>query len=113
MAQTLLGLYPFAPAHVVALVQPTLPAWLNSVVVRNLRVGPGQVSIRFERARDGTTRYETFDRRGPLHVVEVPPPQADDARGWRASVAKWLLEHAPGRTAAALRIALGDESDVE
>jgi glycogen debranching enzyme len=109
MAQTLLGLYPFAPGHLVALVRPALPAWLNTVVVRNLHIGTGRVSIRFERARDGSTTYETFDGRGPLHVVVVAPPQADDVRGWRASIAKWMLEHAPGRAAAALRIAIGDE----
>ncbi len=109
MAQTLLGVYPFAPAHLVALVRPTLPAWLNTVVVHNLRVGTGRVSIRFERARDGSTTYDTFDRQGPLHVIEVPPPQADDLRGWRAVIAKWFVEHAPGRTAAALRIAIGEE----
>ena len=109
MAQTLLGLYPFAPAHLVAIVRPALPAWLNTVVVRNLRVGTGSMSIRFERARDGSTTYETFDRRGTLHVIEVHPPQAEGLLGWHEPIAKWLLEHAPGRTAAALRIALGDE----
>ncbi|HKE88091.1 MAG TPA: glycogen debranching N-terminal domain-containing protein [Vicinamibacterales bacterium] len=107
MAQTLLGLYPFAPAHVVAFVRPALPAWLNSVIVRNLHVGTSRVSIRFERARDGTTTYETFDRRGPLHVIDVPPPQAEG--GWRDALAKWILEHVPGKTAAALRIAIGDD----
>src|SRR5262245_58823094 len=53
MAQTLLGLYPFAPAHLVALIRPALPAWLDSVIIHNLRVGAARVSIRFERARDG------------------------------------------------------------
>jgi len=106
MAQTLLGLYPYAPAHVVAFVRPALPEWLNSVIVRNLQVGTSRVSIRFERVRDGTTTYETFDRSGPLHVIDVPPPQAEN--GWRDALAKWILEHVPGKTAAALRIAIGD-----
>jgi len=109
MAQTQLGLYPFAPAHLLALVRPTLPAWLSSVVVRNLQVGAARVSIRFERAADGTTTYETFDRSGSLHVIEAPPPQSDDLHGWRDWLARWMLEHAPGRTAAALRIAIGDD----
>jgi hypothetical protein len=109
MAQTLLGIYPFAPAHLVALVRPALPPWLNAVIVRNLQVGPSRVSMRFERARDGTTTYDTFDRSGPLHVIDVPPPQAEDVHGWRDGLAQWLLEHAPGPTAAALRIALGED----
>jgi hypothetical protein len=108
MAQTLLGLYPFAPAHLVALIRPSLPVWLNAVVVRNLRVGAGRVSIRFERGRDGSTTYDTFNRTGPVHVIEVPPPQAEDMHGWRDGLTKWVVEHAPGRTAAALRIAIGD-----
>ena len=109
MAQTLLGLYAFAPAHLVALVRPALPAWLNTVTVRNIQVGAGRVSIHFERAQDGTTTYDTFGRSGPVHVIEVPPPQAQDLRGWWDPLAKWILEHAPGTTAEALRIAIGDE----
>jgi glycogen debranching enzyme len=109
MAQTLLGLYPFAPAHLLAIVRPALPAWLDTVIVRNIRVGTSRVSIRFERSRNGTTGYETFDRSGPLHVIDVPPPQAEDLHGWRDSIARWILEHAPGQTARALRIALTDE----
>jgi len=74
-----------------------------------LRVGTGRVSIRFERPPDGRTSYETFDRGGPLHVIEVPPPQAQDSQGWRDALARWILDHAPGSTAAALRIAIGDD----
>jgi glycogen debranching enzyme len=109
MAQTQLGLYPFAPAHVLALVRPAVPAWLDTVVIRNLRVGASRVSIRFERTRGGSTTYETFDRSGPLHVIEVPPPQAAELHGWRDALSKWILDHAPGRSAEALRIAIGDD----
>jgi glycogen debranching enzyme len=109
MAQTLLGVYPFAPAHLVVLFRPAVPAWLNTVILRNMQVGTGRVSIRFERSPKGTTTYETFDRSGPLHVIEIPPPQAEDLHGWRDALMKWMLDHAPGRTAAALRIAIGDE----
>jgi glycogen debranching enzyme len=109
MAQVLLGIYPLAPAHLVVLVRPELPDWLKTVVVRNLRVGAGRVSIRFDRAADGKTTYDAFDRSGSLHVVEVPPPQAGTLHGWRDWLAKRLLDHAPGRTAAALRLAIGDE----
>ena len=42
--QTMLGIYPFAPAHVVALVRPRLPEWLPAVTVRNVRVGNATAS---------------------------------------------------------------------
>jgi glycogen debranching enzyme len=110
MAQAILGIYPFAPAHVLALVRPRLPRWLKTVVVRNIRVGDGCVSIRYARARDGSTTSDVLHKTGRLHVVELAPPQGTDAsdRTVRDVVAAWALDHAPGRTAAALRIALGD-----
>ena len=43
-AQILLGLYPFAPLNLLALVRPRLPAWLPTVTLRNLRVGDARVS---------------------------------------------------------------------
>ena len=107
MAQTLLGIYPFAPAHLLTLVRPSLPSWLRVVVVRNIRVGPSRVSLRFERTPDGRTTYTVLEKTGPLHVIEVASPQQHDGLGWRDELSQWLLEHAPGRTAAALRIALG------
>src|SRR5262249_51882528 len=109
MAQTLLGLYPFAPAHALAVVRPALPPWLNTVIVRNLRIGTSRVSMRFERSPGAPRRSDPFDGGGPLRGIEPPPPQAEDLRGWRDGLMKWILEHAPGQTAAALRIAIGDE----
>jgi glycogen debranching enzyme len=112
LAQTILGIYPFAPASVLALVRPALPRWLRSVTVRNLRIGSARISIRFHRSADGATRHEILDRTGTLHTVQVAPPQdvAADRRSWGEVVSTWLLGHAPGRTAAALRIALGDDA---
>jgi len=109
LVQTLLGIYPFAPAHVVALVRPRLPEWLPAVTVRNVRVGNATASIRFERGRDGATAFDVLDKRGRLFVVELPPPQDTEAssRSWDEAVRSWLLERAPGRFAAALRLALG------
>jgi hypothetical protein len=110
MAQTTLGIYPFAPAHVLALARPRLPVGLRTVVVRNIGVGEARVSIRFERFTNGTTTYDVFDKTGPVHVVAVPPPQEEHGEhSWRDSILAWMIEHAPGRTAAALRIALGDD----
>ena len=111
MAQTILGIYPFAPAHILALVRPTLPPWLKTVIVRNIRVGEASVSIQFKRSIDGATTHKVLEKIGRLHVVEIAPPQ-DARRGqrWRETLSRWLLERAPGRTAAALRVALGDEA---
>ena len=109
LVQTLLGIYPFAPAHVVALVRPRLPEWLPAVTVRNVRVGNATASIRFERGRDGATAFDIIDKRGPLFVVEMPPPQDTEAssQSWDEGVRSWLLERAPGRFASAMRLALG------
>jgi glycogen debranching enzyme len=109
LVQTLLGIYPFAPAHVVALVRPRLPEWLPIVTIRNLRVGEATVSLRFERQRDGSTMFDVIDRSGHVFVVEMPPPQDVDpcAQRWDEAVRNWLLERAPGRLASALRLALG------
>ncbi len=111
MAQAMLGIYPFAPAHVLALVRPALPAWLKTVIVSNIRVGESRVSIRFERTASGATAYDVVEKTGPLHVMEVAPPQETNGnrQSWREALTAWIVEHAPGRTAAALRIALGDE----
>ena len=110
MAQTLLGIYPFAPARLLVLVNPTLPRWLNTVIVRNIRVGDARASLRFERTEGGTTTHTVLEKTGPLHVLRVASPQQRDGLGWRELVSRWLLEHAPGRTAAVLRIALGADS---
>ena len=109
LVQALLGIYPFAPAHVIALVRPRLPEWLPAVTVRNLRVGSATASIRFERTRDGATAFDVIDKTGQIFIVEMPPPQEVDpaGRSWDEAVRTWLLERAPGRLASALRLALG------
>jgi glycogen debranching enzyme len=109
LVQTMLGLYPFAPGHVVALVRPRLPEWLPAVTLRNVRVGSATASIRFERGRDGSTAFDVIDKRGPLFVVEMPPPQDTNpsSQSWDEGVRSWLLERVPGRLASALRLALG------
>jgi len=114
LVQALLGIYPFAPAQMVALVRPRLPEWLPTVTVRRLRVGNGEVSIRFERNRDGSTSFDVIERRGTLLVTEVPPPQDVDpaAETFTGRVKLWLLDIAPGRLAGALRLALGSDEEM-
>jgi hypothetical protein len=108
----MLGLYPFAPAHGLAFGRPRLPEWLPSVTLRNVRVGNATASIRFERARDGSTSFDVIDKRGPLFVVEMPPPQDvnPSSQSWDEGVRSWLIERAPGRFASALRLALSISS---
>jgi glycogen debranching enzyme len=109
LVQVMLGLYPFAPARVLGLVRPRLPAWLPSVTLRGLRVGEATTTLRFERQSDGTTRHTVLDQDGPLYILDVPPPDAiegDD--GLIPRLLAWAVDHAPGRTATALRIAMGD-----
>jgi len=109
LVQALLGIYPFAPANVIALVRPRLPEWLPTVTIRNLRVGNATISIRFERQRNGSTMFDVIDKSGHVFVVEIPPPQDVDPAGqhWNEAVRTWLLERVPGRLASALRLALG------
>jgi glycogen debranching enzyme len=106
LVQAMLGIYPFAPAHVLALVRPRLPAEIPSLTVRDLRVADATVSLRFTREVDGTARHEVIEQSGRLLVVNAPPPN-DPSLGPGARAMEWLLEHAPGRLARAARIGLG------
>ena len=108
--QVMLGLYPFAPAAVLGLVRPRLPAWLPSVTLRGLRVGDAVATIRFDRESDGSASHTVLEQQGTLHVLGVPPPDAvSGTDGIVSRLLGWVLDHAPGRTAMALRIATGDD----
>lgn len=107
LAQIMLGMYPFAPMRLLALVRPRLPAGIDEVVVRNLRVGDARVSLRFRRQPDGSASHEVLARHGTLIVAEAPPPDTAEHRGVGDALAALALEHAPGRLARAARLALG------
>ena len=109
LIQTVLGMYPFAPANVLALARPRLPDWLPAGTVRRLRIGEATVSLRFERNRDGSTSFDVIEKEGTLFVTEVPPPQDANpgSRTFTETAKMWLLDRAPGRLATALRLALG------
>jgi glycogen debranching enzyme len=114
LLQVMLGLYPFAPAGVLGLVRPRLPAWLPSVTLHGLHVGGATVSLRFDRDSDGTALHTVLEQDGPLWVLEVPPPDAvNGGDGMLARLLGWVLDHAPGRTATALRIATGDSRPLD
>jgi glycogen debranching enzyme len=109
LSQLLLGLYPFAPLNLLALVRPRLPAGIDAVTIRRLRVGMATVSLRFERQDDGSASHEILEQDGHLLIVEAPPPQDVAGASPLDAVKAWAIEHAPGRQARALRIGLGLE----
>lgn len=109
LLQVMLGLYPFAPAGVLGLVRPRLPVWLPTVTLHGLRVGHAVATIRFDRDADGSASHTVLEQEGTLHVLGVPPPDAvTGTDGIVPRLLGWVLDHAPGRTATALRIATGD-----
>ena len=107
--QILLGIYPFAPLNLLALVRPRLPAGVDELTIRRLRVGEAMVSLRFTRRDDGTAAHEVVEQDGRLVVLEAPPPQDVGATAPLDGIKAWAIAHAPGRQARALRIALGLE----
>jgi glycogen debranching enzyme len=107
LAQIMLGIYPFAPLGLLALVRPRLPAGIEEVTLHHLRVGDASVSLRFRRNDDGSASHEVLSRRGTLVVVEAPPPDSAGERDVGESVAALIVQHAPGRLARAARLAIG------
>ncbi len=107
LVQALLGLYPLAPARVLALVRPRLPAWLPELQLTGLRVGDAVISLRFWLDRRGRTRHEVTHREGTLHVTAAPPPNPDGALTRRESLATFAMRHAPGPSARLARVAMG------
>jgi glycogen debranching enzyme len=88
LLQTMLGLQPVAPLHLLA-VDPLLPAWLPEVVIEGLRLGGTTATLRFHRREDGRTDAEIVRARGPLRLVRQPPLESLSAGvgdRWRALV---------------------------
>ena len=110
MFQTLLGIQPYAPAHVLGLARPRLPPWIGQLVLKNLRVGNATVTLRFTRNEDGSASHKVLERSGSLHIVEIPPPNgpAEERDAWE-ELKLALLERAPGSRSRQIRIALGLE----
>jgi glycogen debranching enzyme len=82
LLQSLLGLVPFAPLHLL-LVDPVLPPWLPELTLRGLRVGDATVDLRFRRSRDGRSRHQVLARRGKLRVVRQAWVQSFSADRWQ------------------------------
>ncbi len=111
LVQVMLGIYPFAPLRVLALVRPRLPIWLPELTLRNVRVGSATADLRFSRRPDGSAAHTVTRQDGQLFVVPVGPPAdaSGQPRPWFESIGKEALERAPGRLVRAARIAVGLE----
>ena len=77
LLQTILGLQPVAPLHLLA-VDPMLPPWLPEVTLERFRLGGTVATLRFRREESGYTDVEIVRSRGPLRVVRQPPPESLD-----------------------------------
>ena len=68
MTQAMLGIKAEAPERRLRIVNPRLPYWLNSVLIRGLRVGNGEVTLQYR--RDGSsTRVEVLEVTAGIDVV--------------------------------------------
>jgi glycogen debranching enzyme len=68
LLQAALGMAIDAPAGCVRFANPQLPAFLDEVTIRRLRVGDGSVDLRFGRTGDSVA-VEVLRRRGSVEVV--------------------------------------------
>jgi glycogen debranching enzyme len=68
MLQAILGLSARAHENLLTVNLPHLPSWLNTVEIRNLRVGDSSVSMVFRR-EDEITSFSLLSREGDLRVV--------------------------------------------
>jgi len=72
----LLGLRAAALEHRLDVVRPRLPAWLEWLEIRDLRVGDARADLRFDRRADGRAEVAAEVRAGRLTVTptETSPP---------------------------------------
>ncbi|MEX0754370.1 MAG: glycogen debranching N-terminal domain-containing protein [Actinomycetota bacterium] len=68
MLQAMLGISARADRNVLTVNQPHLPAWLNQVELRNLRVGDSRLSLVFRREGE-ITSFSLLNREGSVRVV--------------------------------------------
>jgi len=68
LLQAILGVRPDAAARELAIVRPTLPAWLRWVEVHRIRVGAGEVDLRYERVGERTA-VDVMAMRGDVRVA--------------------------------------------
>jgi glycogen debranching enzyme len=74
LLQAMLGISPYAPAGMLAVVEPRMPEWLGRAALRNLRVGDARVGLAFSQA-GGITGFSLLEQRGELTVTMSPEPR--------------------------------------
>lgn len=79
LVHTMLGLQPVAPLDLLV-VDPALPSWLPEIVLRGLRLAGATATLRFWRDDRGASHAEILHKRGTLHLLRQPPPEAIDVR---------------------------------
>lgn len=68
MLQAMLGLSARAPENLLTINSPVLPSWLNTIEMRNLRVGSSTISIAFKREGD-MTGFTVLSKQGDVRVI--------------------------------------------
>jgi hypothetical protein len=111
LVQLMLGLYPFAPLHMLSVIRPRLPAWLPEVTLVNLRVGRATVDLRFTRRKDGSASHKVLRKDGTMVIVPAGPPVdvSGKPRPFTEAIERAALARGPGRLVRAARIAIGLE----
>jgi glycogen debranching enzyme len=72
MIQALLGLRPYAPAHLL-LVDPHLPPWLPELTLRGIRIGTAVLDLHVHRTNTGKTTWHAHTVQGHLAVKQQRP----------------------------------------
>jgi glycogen debranching enzyme len=109
--QLALGLYPFAPLRMLAIVRPRLPRSVPELTLRNVRVGTASTDLQFTRNADGSARLKVLRKDGTLFITPAGPPAnaVGTPRPWFEEVERAALRRAPGALVRAARIAIGLE----
>ncbi|HJP65915.1 MAG TPA: amylo-alpha-1,6-glucosidase [Actinomycetota bacterium] len=68
LLQAILGISARADENTITVNKPHLPAWLNQVELRNLRVGESELSLVFQREGE-ITAFSLLDRKGDVRVL--------------------------------------------
>jgi len=68
LLQAMLGISARADQGLLTVNKPALPLWLNSVELRNLRVGDSRLSLVFSRQGEVTT-FSMVDKKGNIRVL--------------------------------------------
>jgi hypothetical protein len=65
----MLGISADAPANTLNVDRPTLPDWLTSLEVRDIRIGTSCVSLSFRRVDGGGTGFALLEQEGDVRVT--------------------------------------------